>query len=124
MKHKVMIVLNYVMGSVFIFAAVMQYNDPDMVGWIAMYGAAAAASLLYATGNYKKIVSAVVLVAALTWAALIFPEFFEGESFSFRTFSSVKMTNMEFETAREFGGLVIISLWMALTLIFPPASRE
>ncbi|MDX1640035.1 MAG: transmembrane 220 family protein, partial [Balneolaceae bacterium] len=79
------------------------------------------ASLLYAAGAYRRFVPILVLVIGLVWAAVLFPEFFEGEQFSFRTFSSVKMTNMEFETAREFGGLVIISLWMLIIALYPPA---
>lgn len=123
-KDKILIALNYLMGIVFLFATFVQYNDPDMLSWMAMYGAAAVASLLYATGRYRKAVPAVVLIAALVWAGFIFPAFFEGESFSFSTFSSVKMTNMEFETAREFGGLMIVALWMAIITFFPPSSSK
>ncbi|MFH5884975.1 transmembrane 220 family protein [Halalkalibaculum sp. DA3122] len=124
MKDKVLTVLSYFMAIVFVFAAFAQYNDPDMFAWMGIYLAAAVASLLHATGHYRKAVPVVVLVVALGWAAFIFPEFFEGESFSFRTFSSVKMTNMEFETAREFGGLIIISLWMGVITAFPPGKEK
>ncbi|MDZ7694483.1 MAG: transmembrane 220 family protein [Balneolaceae bacterium] len=121
--YKTLIVVNYVMAVLFLFAAGVQFNDPDGIEWILLYGSAAVACLLYATGRYRRFVPVVVLLAALVWAGFIFPAFFEGESFSLRTFSSVRMTNMEYETAREFGGLMVVSIWMAVIAIFSPASR-
>lgn len=124
MKYKVMIILNYLMVVLFLFAVVVQYNDPDAARWMAIYGAAAVASYLYASGRYRRIIPVLVLVAALIWAGTIFPTFFEGERFSFSTFNSVRMTNMEYETAREFGGLMIVAVWMGVIALLPPSSRE
>lgn len=124
LTYRIMVIINVIMAILFLFATGVQYNDPDGIEWMLIYLGAAGACILYAWGKYQRFLAVLVLVAALVWAGFIFPDFFEGESFSFSTFSSVRMTNMEFETAREFGGLMIISLWMAIIALFPPSSGD
>lgn len=118
-----MVGTNILMTGVFIMAAVVQYNDPDMISWMGIYGAAAVASLLYVMGKNQRTFSILVLFVALIWAGFIVPEFFEGESFSFNTFNSVRMTNMEYETAREFGGLIVVAIWAGILAALPASSR-
>lgn len=124
LKDNVMVLLNYLMTAVFLYAAGVQFNDPDMAGWILVYGSAAVASFLYAVGRFRLWFAILTLVIALFWAAFLIPELLEDETFSFSVFASVEMTNMENETAREFGGLIIVTIWMAVISMFSPSARE
>ena len=42
--------LNWIFFLIFLLGAVLQFNDPDPVIWMAMWGAAAGACLLFGLG--------------------------------------------------------------------------
>jgi len=54
------------LAGLFVLGALVQYNDPDPVRWIAIYIAAAVAVLVV-----KRWLAAGVAVAALCWAGAI-----------------------------------------------------
>ena len=108
---------NYVMLAAFVFGVVVQYNDPDPVRWMVIYGAAAVACGLYAAGRAHVIVPAVVLVVALIWAATLASDALGKVRFG-ELFEAFEMKDERVEIGREFGGLVIIAAWMlVLTLV-------
>ena len=102
------------MAVLFAFAAALQYNDPDPVRWIAVYGAACILSLLAAFAN--RILPATVLtvgLVAVVWAAWIA---FGGPPVSeYRhMFDAWEMKSPSVEAAREASGLIIVAVWMAV----------
>lgn len=89
-------------GLVFLGAAALQWNDPDPAPWIALYLAAAA---LCIAGVFRGVPSGLRLgLGALSalWAASLLPAIVR----------EAAHTGTEIE--REFGGLVLVVIAMAL----------
>lgn len=111
MKRRLM-VLNIVFAVIFLFAAAVQYNDPDPFRWIAIYGAAAAVCFLVASARVGTMLPLVVGLVALGWALTILPGLF-GESIApDQVFGTMHMANYAVEETREMLGLTVVSAWM------------
>lgn len=111
-----------VMTPVFLLAVAVQYNDPDPLRWMAIYGAAAVASLLAARGRLPRWLPAVVGAIALGWAATLAPRVV-GQVGPRDLFREVGMATLAIEEAREMLGLLIVALWMLVLLATHPARR-
>lgn len=111
-------IVNGFMVVIFLVAAVIQYNDPDPVRWILIYGAAAVAALLQVRreGEWARRIPLVVGLAALIWALFLVPEVLGQVAFQ-DLFQSMDPNHPEIEEGRELGGLLIIALWMGV-LVF------
>ena len=105
------------MASLFAFAAALQYNDPDPIRWIAVYGAACVLSLLSAAA--RRILPATVLTVGLValvwalWIALGGPAVSEYS----HMFDAWEMKSPSVEAAREASGLILVAAWMAVLLV-------
>jgi hypothetical protein len=94
------------LALLFLFAAAVQYNDPDPLGWIALYLAAAASCLLGALDRGPGWLPVATAVAALAWAwqlrdgAQVAPA---------SLFEQWEMADARIEVAREFYGLLIVA---------------
>jgi hypothetical protein len=106
-------IVNIIMAAAFIFPVAVQYNDPDPIQWMAIYGLAAAACILSVRGKLSWKFSATVGVAALAWACLIAPGVLS-RPFPTTMFDSFHMTGVADEEARELGGLLIVLAWMVV----------
>lgn len=104
---------NYVMAAAFLFSVIVQYNDPDPLAWMAMYGAALVACVLFALRRMPWWLPAGVGVMALLWAIDWAPGVLGKTRFS-EMFEAWEMKNERVEEAREFWGLMIIFGWMAV----------
>ena len=111
-----------IFGLLFVLGAVVQYNDPDPLGWALMYTAAAATSFAAPWGRLPRAVPMVVAVVALAWAATLAPRVFQHGEFA-SMFGGWEMANTGVEESREFWGLVIIAGWMAALTLFPRTGR-
>jgi hypothetical protein len=114
-----------VMALLFLLATAVQYNDPDPLRWMAIYGVAGFFSLQAARGRLASPWGpAIVGLIALGWAV------FTGRTVIGRVslgevFESVGMKTEPIEVARETLGLLIVTFWMAvLTLRLPAASGQ
>ncbi len=102
-----------VAAGLFLLAAVMQWNDPDPFGWIALYAAAAATSVAFVLMSERIWrVALVVGGAAALWAALIAPGA-SGAGFGDLT-AEMSVYRPEIEVARELCGLLLVAVWMAV----------
>ena len=106
-------IANYVMAAMFLFSVIVQYNDPDPVRWMAMYGAALVACILFATRRQHWSIPVGVGVIALLWAIDWAPGVLGKTRFS-EMFQAWEMKNERVEEAREFWGLMIVWGWMAV----------
>ena len=106
-------VVNVVLALLFMVAAALQYNDPDPLGWMAIYLAAAGCS--FAALLRPKQLAAPVIVAAiaLVWAAILTPEALALGELG-RIAESMKATRPGIEIMREVLGLGIVAIWMAV----------
>jgi len=107
--------LNGLMAVLFAVAVVVQFNDPDPLRWVAVYGAALTVSTLAAVrGRVPVVLPAAVGALALAWGLFL------GESAgaTLRTyqhmFDAWEMKSTSIEEAREATGLLIVFFWMAI----------
>jgi len=96
-------ILGVVFAVLFLTSAVLQYNDPDPLIWILIYGVAATLSILYVVRKVNvKILLGVVFTAFLGFLYM-YPDKFEG-------FEIGKGDIKNVEEAREAFGLLIIAI--------------
>ncbi|HEX8693799.1 MAG TPA: transmembrane 220 family protein [Longimicrobium sp.] len=115
--------INLPMAALFVFAAAVQYNDPDPLRWMALYLAAAAACGLAAAGRLPRWLPAAVGLAALAWAAALAPGVW-GRVRPGDLFAEWEMANTAVEEARETGGLLIVAAWMLVLAVVPRGWRR
>ena len=109
-------VANWVMLAAFLFSVAVQYNDPDPVRWMLIYGLAALACILKLMGRLKWYLPAAVGAAAFGWAASLAPHVIGKTTFG-EMFQSFHMINTVVEEAREMGGLLIVAAWMGVLVV-------
>lgn len=98
-------------------AVAVQYNDPDPILWMAIYGAACALSALAVVrGRAPLAPVAVVGVVALVWGLMV-AQGANGRSSLSEMFQSWEMNSPGIEEAREASGLLIVAAWMAVLAI-------
>jgi hypothetical protein len=104
---------NLAFAALFAVSAALQYNDPDPVGWIALYAGAAAAAVaaLHARGGWR----AALLVAAVAagWAAILWSDVL-GRVEATDLWRKMSEKGGKVEEYREAGGLTIVAGWLAL----------
>jgi hypothetical protein len=101
------------MAVLFAFAAAVQYNDPDPVRWMAVYGLAMLACGLSLAGRLPRPLPVLLGLGALIWAGTIAPGVVGRVSVR-ELFQSSGMLSATVEEARETGGLLIVAMWMAV----------
>jgi len=101
------------MAALFAFAAAVQYNDPDPLRWMAIYGLAMLACGLALAGRLSWLPPALVGLIALVWAGTLAPGVVGRVSVG-ELFQSYGMLSPAVEEGREMGGLLIVAVWMAL----------
>lgn len=113
---KIFGVLNWIMCALFLLSAAVQWNDPDPVRWMAIYGVAFAICL--ATGLRAPVPAmAPLLVAAvaLAWAVAIIDG---GRTTGYsHMFDAWEMKSANVELAREATGLLIAGVWMLVIAV-------
>ena len=114
-------VLTVLMGVYFLLAAVLQYNDPDPVQWMAIYGAAALACVLALVRRLWRWYPVGVAMAAALWAARLVPAVI-GHVAAGDLFGNAGMLAPRVEEAREMVGLVIVAVWMTVLASSTPTS--
>jgi hypothetical protein len=104
------------MAVLFGLAAALQYNDPDPLRWMAIYGLAGLACLLALTGRLSRLPPVLVGLAALGWALTLAPGVVGRVSLG-ELFESYAMKSSPVEEAREMGGLLLVAAWMAVLAV-------
>ncbi len=112
-------ILNWILCFLFLLSAVLQYNDPDPLPWMIMWGAAGVACLLYGAGKLPLWLPMTVGAVALVWGLALLPGIFQtaGDIRWNEVFMQATMSNLTVEWVREMGGLLIIAIWMGLLLL-------
>lgn len=90
--------------------ALVQLNDPDPIGWTAIYGASAAVSLAFARRRPVGRWAATLAAIAAVWALMLAPEALRVQRAELGQHMDVMRP--EIEVARELGGLSIVLVWM------------
>jgi hypothetical protein len=114
-------VLAAVFALLFAFAAFVNFNDPDSMRWIALYGLAtvvAAWRALSATGPPAPLPIGVAVVAG-AWAANLLPGVLGKVGWGEMT-AAWEMKNTRIEEGREFWGLTIVVVAMLMLAFIRP----
>ena len=116
--------------ALFILSVAVQVNDPDPLGWMAVYAAAALACGLALRGRLKTMFPAIIAVVAVLWASTLSPRVVGHVPF-LSMFGAWEMRDIAIEESREMYGLLIVAGWMTLLAIrswrarrVPPASPD
>ena len=104
---------NVVMLLAFVFSVLVQFNDPDSLIWIAIYGLAAAACGLELSGRANVGMPGATAIIALAWAAELSPDVLGQVPFG-AMFGDWEMHDAGIEAAREMYGLLIVGAWMVM----------
>ena len=94
------------------FSVIVQYNDPDPVGWMLIYGAAAVISAWAAAASVRPAIPAVVAAVALIWGLTLVPSVARQLPSLLDLTRSIKMMAPGVEETREAGGLLFVASWM------------
>lgn len=114
---------NWLMAALFGVSAVLQYNDPDPLPWIAIYGAAAVACVLWGLRRATWPVAAPVALISAVWAALLLPGVLGHIDLS-DLFLRMSEKGGRVEVGRETGGLTIVLAWMVALQVFERRRRR
>ncbi|KQC29419.1 transmembrane 220 family protein [Flagellimonas eckloniae] len=112
-------IFGIVFAALFVYAAIVQYNDPDALKWYVYYGVAAFISILFAVDRLKFLWVFVLLLFYGFMAFQTWPEKFEGV-----TIGEGDIVNIE--RGREALGLAIVACVMlvyALRLLLKRKSK-
>ena len=107
--HKV---TNVIFLVAFLLAAGVQFNDPDPMAWVAIYGVAAGFCVLEILGRAPLVGTAVVAVTALLWSLSLVPFVLGHPPVWAEVFSDTRMMSAGVEETREALGLLLVALWM------------
>ena len=109
---------SYVMAGLFALSAVLQYNDPDAVRWILIYGAGAVIAAVVPSDRRAAIAAVLLALGCLAWVAYLVH----------LTWGQIEVSDLTrkmsekggaVEVGREAGGLGIMAAW----LVFAAAYR-
>ena len=116
-------VANVLMTGLFALAVAVQYNDPDPVRWMTIYGLAGVACVLAYRDRLHWGLPVATGIVALIWAGTIAPRVIGKVSIG-EMFQSWEMISPLVEEEREMGGLLIVAFWMAVLLLASRRSRS
>jgi len=108
---------DFVMALLFAFAAALQFNDPDPIRWMAIYGASCALSLVvFFRRPVSPAATLAVFIIAMGWASLIALGGPAASEYG-HMFDAWEMKSLSVEEAREASGLLIVAAWMMVLFI-------
>ncbi|MBM4244687.1 MAG: hypothetical protein FJ148_12840 [Deltaproteobacteria bacterium] len=94
----------------FAYAVAMQYNDPDPIVWMSLYGICAFASLAALAGRLSMRWIALASLPHIVYGLMLSPYLLRTSAHAFQTMG---MKNDLDELVREAWGAVICVAWMA-----------
>ena len=104
-------------AGVFALSCVAQLNDPDPLGWLLLYGAAATVAGLGARRDVRGPAMLLMVVCAL-WMVALFAGGLADEPQPMRL--GPQSGWLADEVVREGGGLVLVATWMGVVLARRP----
>ena len=111
-------IANGLMAVMFAYCAAVQFNDPDPMRWVGVYGAACLITVLALVrpGHYPWFLPALLGAIAAVWCATILPRV-AGKVRLAELFGSMEMKTHVVEEGREAGGLLIVAICMAMLTV-------
>ncbi len=97
-----------VMCALFVASAVVQWNDPDPLVWIGLYGLAAVLAAVAASGRVPFVPNLAAFVLFTILTALWIPSLATARP---EAFTSIQMQASRDEEPRETVGLALAAIW-------------
>lgn len=113
---------NYLMIAVFVLAVIVQYNDPNPLRWMLIYGTACLVCIMFALKKLHWITAFTVVFISGIWALLKIPDL-TVTGFQ-HMLDEVRMIQTGVEAAREFLGLLIIFTWVTVLAVSSYRKRK
>ena len=113
-------IVNLLLAVLFLLFAFVQINDPDPLVWIAIYGAMAVLCVLAAFRIFYKWLNIGLLIVFAVYCVFLFSgvsEWMQQDDKSMIFDDVAKMQHPFVEESREFLGLVICMVVLAVHLI-------
>jgi hypothetical protein len=103
----------WLMAAYFLFAVVVQYNDPDPIRWMAIYGGAMIVSAILPMQRSAALPGLVLAAISLVWGLVLLHGIWGKVEFS-DIVTKMSEKGGAVEEERECGGLVIEFAWLAI----------
>ncbi|MDO8365924.1 MAG: transmembrane 220 family protein [Saprospiraceae bacterium] len=101
-------ILFWVLSGLFLLFTMVQYNDPDPILWMLLYGGVAVHFTLAALGRIYRPAIWLWLVAAMVWLGFLSPDFIHWLQMGMPSIvETMKAETPWVELAREFLGLLM-----------------
>jgi transmembrane protein TMEM220 len=107
----------WVMAALFAVYVALQYNDPDPIRWMLIYGAAMVISVLLPMKRQASLAGYAVGALALIWAAILVYGIWGKVSLS-DVVEKMSEKGGAVEEEREAGGLLIEGVWLVLASFY------
>ena len=102
---------SFAMAGLLLVCVALQYNDPDPILWMAMYGAGAVVSMLLPSKKPAAALALLLGLVALPWAIYLISTVWGRIALSDLT-SKMSEKGGAVEVGREAGGLIIEGVWL------------
>lgn len=105
-------IIDAVLAILFIAFAAVQYNDPDLLLWIAIYGIVGLVSVGAFFGKYHNYTLVSLILIITVWSLILVPNLFSwlGTSDLAEIAGEMMSDKPYIEGTREFGGLLIADM--------------
>jgi Transmembrane family 220, helix len=115
-------VANVVMALLCFVSVALQYNDPDPLPWMAIWGVAGVFAALAAFGrHFPWWMPAAIGAVAVVWGTVIAVHLRGRFAFS-DLVKTMEAETPQIEESRESLGLYIITVWMAVLAVWATRS--
>ncbi|MGE0399839.1 MAG: transmembrane 220 family protein [Kofleriaceae bacterium] len=108
---------SWVMAALFAICVALQYNDPDPLRWMLIYGAAMVISILLPAKREVWTVGIIAGAAALVWAVVLVMHVW-GIIHLDDLWKKMSEKGGAVEEGREAGGLLIEAVWLLVASAF------
>ena len=105
-------IINWILAMLWLVFVVVQFNDPDPIIWMLMYGLVVVVCAMAAMNKYSKPLILIGIAASLIWAATLFPavvDYFLNHR-SNEILEHMSPDKIFIEEARECFGLILAAL--------------
>jgi len=109
--------LTYVMAALLAVCVVLQYNDPDPIRWMAIYGAGAALSAALPRRRAAALPAVILGLLGLAWSAYLASRVW-GVIVPSDLWLKMSEKGGAVEEGREAGGLAIEGAWFVFAGAF------
>lgn len=109
--------VSWTMAVLLFVCVALQYNDPDPIRWMVVYGAGAVVSVVLPIKKPAAALALVVGVLTLVWSAVLIHEIWDQVELSDLA-NKMSEKGGAVEVEREAGGLLIEGVWLVLAAAY------